>query len=238
MTRPSLSLSPLRVALQIAAAFLLLFAVAEPSLAAAAQTRPQPVPVALSEVKLINENAEESRFELAFDPTTTSFATIASQPNQPSIGFALATRRSQAAQPRGLKGLVRGIAFEQADTVLILHFATTQAASLSAIQTGPRTIEITVTTGKTMAAYGEQPAAAERAGGLPPGYEPLPGEEGYELVLLKYADVSEVVGLLTDGVTVKSNDNFIPSEPSFGSTVITGTIRRLRKMFVARSRTR
>ena len=80
MTRPSLSLSPLRVALQIAAAFLLLFAVAEPSLAAAAQTRPQPVPVALSEVKLINENAEESRFELAFDPTTTSFATIASQP--------------------------------------------------------------------------------------------------------------------------------------------------------------
>ena len=222
MTRPSLSLSPLRVALQIAAAFLLLFAVAEPSLAAAAQTRPQPVPVALSEVKLINENAEESRFELAFDPTTTSFATIASQPNQPSIGFALATRRSQAAQPRGLKGLVRGIAFEQADTVLILHFATTQAASLSAIQTGPRTIEVTVTTGKTMAAYGEQPAAAERAGGLPPGYEPLPGEEGYELVLLKYADVSEVVGLLTDGVTVKSNDNFIPSEPSFGSNSLTG----------------
>jgi general secretion pathway protein D len=41
-------------------------------------------------------------------------------------------------------------------------------------------------------------------------------------VLLKYADVSEVVGLLTDGLTVKSNDVFIPSEPGFGSNSLTG----------------
>ncbi len=60
------------------------------------------------------------------------------------------------------------------------------------------------------------PVAAE---GLPPaGQQP----QSYALVLLKYADVSEVVGLLTDGLTVKSNDLFIPSEPAFGSNSLTG----------------
>jgi general secretion pathway protein D len=34
---------------------------------------------------------------------------------------------------------------------------------------------------------------------------------------LKYADVSEVVGLLSDGATVRSNDSFMPREPGFGS---------------------
>jgi general secretion pathway protein D len=208
------------VAFQIAAAFLLIFAV--PVQATAAQTRPQPVPVALTNVRLLSENADESRFEVGFDPTATSFAPIASQPNQPSIGFALASRGPHAVQPSGMKGLVRGISFEQADTVLILRFSVRQAASLSAVQTGGRTIEITVTTGKAAGDYHDQGAAAPAAG-LPAAYAPLPGEDGYELVLLKYADVSEVVGLLTDGLTVKSNDVFIPSEPGFGSNSLTGS---------------
>ena len=207
------------VALQVAAAFLLLFVA--PSGDAWAQTRPQPVPVALTNVKLISESADESRFELAFDPTATSFAPIASQPTQPSIGFALASRGPHAVQPSGMKGLVRGISFEQADTVLIMHFAVGRAASLSAVQTGGRTIEVTVSTGKTAKADGDQTAAGPAAG-LPPAYSPAAGEDGYELVLLKYADVSEVVGLLTDGLTVKSNDVFIPSEPGFGSNSLTG----------------
>jgi general secretion pathway protein D len=41
--------------------------------------------------------------------------------------------------------------------------------------------------------------------------------DGFEVVYLKYADVSEVVGLLTDGLSVKPNDNFVPREPAFGS---------------------
>jgi general secretion pathway protein D len=52
---------------------------------------------------------------------------------------------------------------------------------------------------------------------LPPAPEPLPGEDGYELVMLKYADVSEIVGLLSEGVTVKPNNVFIRREPGFGS---------------------
>ena len=42
-------------------------------------------------------------------------------------------------------------------------------------------------------------------------------------MFLKYADVSEVVGLLTNGLTVKSNDAFTPEEPAFGSAGMTGS---------------
>jgi general secretion pathway protein D len=42
-------------------------------------------------------------------------------------------------------------------------------------------------------------------------------------VFLKYADVSEVVGLLTAGQSVKSNDVFVPHEPAFGSAGINGS---------------
>lgn len=42
-------------------------------------------------------------------------------------------------------------------------------------------------------------------------------EQGAELIKLKYADVSEVVGLLTEGITVRPNNIFIRREPGFGS---------------------
>jgi general secretion pathway protein D len=203
-------------------ALLLLLVCAAPAAAATAQLQPLPTPSVLTNVRLLSESADESRFELSFDPKATSFAPIAAQPTQPSIGFALTTRGPRAVQPSNMKGLVRNISFEQADTILILRFGVTQAATVAGVQTGDRTVEITVSTGKAKQSTSTDYAGTNGEAGLPPAYEPPPGEEGYELVLLKYADVSEVVGLLTDGLTVKSNDVFIPSEPAFGSNSLTG----------------
>jgi general secretion pathway protein D len=189
--------------------------------ASAAQLRPQPSPVALTGIRLISESATESKFELAFDPAATTFAPVASQPTQPSIGFALATRGRSAVQPSGMKGLVRGITFDQVDTVMILRFNVTKAASVSAVQTGARTIEVTVSTNGKPGGYSEE--SNEIPGSGPAPLPPQSAEpESYELVMLKYADVSEVVGLLTDGTSVKSNDVFIPREPGFGSNSLTG----------------
>lgn len=42
--------------------------------------------------------------------------------------------------------------------------------------------------------------------------------EDFEIVKLKYADVSEIVGLLTSNQSVKSNDDFTPEEPNYGSS--------------------
>jgi general secretion pathway protein D len=186
---------------------------------AATQLRPQPVPAVLTDVKLLSENADESRFELSFDPKATTYAPMATQqPTQPSIGFALTSRGPHAVQPSNLKGLVRGISFEQVDTLLVVHFATARTAALSAVQSGEKTVEVTVSSGRSAKGYTD--AADQAPAELPPAYEP---PESYALVLLKYADVSEVVGLLTDGLTIKSNDVFIPSEPEFGSNSLTGS---------------
>jgi len=60
-------------------------------------------------------------------------------------------------------------------------------------------------------------AAASETGGLAVG-----GLEVFEVVPLKYADVSEVVGLLTANQTIRPNDNFTPQEPAFGSAGFQG----------------
>ena len=46
--------------------------------------------------------------------------------------------------------------------------------------------------------------------------------EDFEIVKLKYADVSEIVGLLTGNQAIKSNDDFTPQEPNFGSSGMAG----------------
>jgi general secretion pathway protein D len=54
----------------------------------------------------------------------------------------------------------------------------------------------------------------------PAASEGLIADEGeeFEVVPLKYADVSEIVGLLTGNSSVKPNDDFSPEEPNFGSS--------------------
>jgi general secretion pathway protein D len=54
----------------------------------------------------------------------------------------------------------------------------------------------------------------------PAGPGGLIAEEGedFEVIKLKYADVSEIVGLLTADQSLKSNDDFAPQEPNFGSS--------------------
>ena len=186
-------------------------------------TRPPTYPVVLQQIKLITETTSESRFELIFDPTATTFTPALGRPDQPGIGFASTTRGLHAVQPSGLKGLVRALQFDQEGDLLIVRFDATAAAGFSAVQTSQRTIEVTISSGAAGAAKKSRDTAyGPPPGGLPPAAEAPPGEDNYELVLLKYADVSEVVGLLTDGVTVKSNDVFVPREPGFGSNSLTG----------------
>jgi general secretion pathway protein D len=60
----------------------------------------------------------------------------------------------------------------------------------------------------------------------PPVQTPPPvppsGDETSEVVRLKYADVSEVIGLLVAGQQIPSNDSFTPQEQQFGSSGLTG----------------
>lgn len=189
---------------------------------ASAQTSPQPVPAILTTITLVSESATETRFQLTFAPKANTFAAIGNEPGKPAIGFALTNRQSSAVTPPGLKGLVRTISFDQADTVLIVRFGVTTPAIVAALLTSDRTVDVIVTSG-TLSASQPVDAGQRATGPLPAAQSPPRGEDGYQLVLLKYADVSEVVGLLSDSAPIKSNDLFLPREPAFGSSSLTGS---------------
>lgn len=202
----------------LGAALLVLLNVSAP---ASAQQRREAVPAVLNEVLLVSESATESKFRLSFSPRSNTFGKVGDDPARPAIGLALTSRGAGAVTPPGLAGLVRSITFDQVESILILRFGTSQPATAKAIVVSDTTIEITVTSGVKAAQTRTETALV--SGPVPQAYVAPPGEDGYELVMLKYADVSEVVGILTDGLTVKSNDTFIPREPSFGSNSLTGS---------------
>ena len=65
------------------------------------------------------------------------------------------------------------------------------------------------------------PPAALREAPVAQGLVAGPGEV-FVIVPLRYADVSEVVGLLSGDSTVRPNDGFTPQEPNFGSSGLGG----------------
>jgi type II secretory pathway component GspD/PulD (secretin) len=204
----------LQIRLSALLAALLLLMLAQPAFA-------QPTPAVLTKVTLLTDSPGETRLQLHFEPRANGFAPVGNDVNRPALGLALTTRASSAVSPQALKGLVRQISFEQVETVLILRFSVTAAASVTATASGDKTIDVTVSTGApAVTVQSDEPGAV--ASDVPPPLGYAPGEK-YEMVQLKYADVSEIVGLLSQGVSVKSNDNFIPHEPAFGSNSLTGS---------------
>lgn len=174
----------------------------------------------LTKVSVFAESPTETRFQLRLDPKANGFAPVGNDVNRPALGLALTTRGSGAVQPP-LKGLVRQISFEQVETILILRFSVTSPASVSASPSGPNTIDVTVSTAApAVKVQGDQPGTVVAEPPPPLGYTP---GDSFELVQLKYADVSEIVGLLSQGTSVKSNDLFVPHEPAFGSNSLTGS---------------
>ena len=188
--------------------------------AMAMQAASVPRPVALTKVDLVSQSATETHFQLTLAPGANPFQALGNDPRDPALALALATRSASAVSPRGLNGLVRSIQFVQAEGVLVLHFLVNTNATISASRNGDQIIDVVVSSGSSTDTKTQTTTIANQAAPAQ-FYGPPEGQGGYQLVLLKYADVSEVVGLLTDATT-KSNDVFIPEQPAFGSNSLTG----------------
>lgn len=185
----------------------------------------------LSDIKLIGDSADKSIFVMNFSPKVASFSTISTEPTRPALSFAATSRDQAAVAPGGLQGFVREIDFDQTAATLVVRFTTTAPAKIETSASGEQKLLVTVSklSGREASNNGRSGTSGNDPGiyvpnaPLPKSVVPPRGEDGYEMVMLKYADVSEVVGLLTDGITVKSNDNFIRREPGFGSPATSGT---------------
>lgn len=200
----------------LAAGFAVL-ALASPWVQARAQTQPEPPPAVLTDISAADAGHGETQVVLTFAPEAPKFSIIGDDTGHPSIAFALSSRGSSARLAPGGHGLLMGVDFEQADTVLILHLSASAQAHLSATPVGDHTITLTLSHAVQAAAPATGPT-----GPLPHAEDRAPGDDEFEVVPLKYADVSEVVGLLTEGLSVKSNDTFVPREPAFGQAGMNG----------------
>ena len=176
----------------------------------------------LASVNLIAEAADQSIFALTVGPRANSFSADNSDPSKPGI-ILMGTARSPnlAAEPT-FRGLVRSVRYETTDSGLAVRFNVGAPAKVEVKQSATDRLLVTVSRLTGAEALGSRPVDSADdvvvpATGLPPAMLPPPGQDGYELVMLKYADVSEIVGLLTDGTTVAPNNVFIRREPGFGS---------------------
>jgi general secretion pathway protein D len=198
-------------------------AAATPGLAAVRAT------TTVSAVQPIAADANRVIYRITISPKVGEFSAINTDASAPALALKSAARSTSLPSRQDMTGLVRSLEFENSDTGLLMKFATVAPAKVVAEQSGMDRLLVTVSRLTGAEAVGSRPIGSEgdplatAHTGLG-GYDYAPGDD-FELVMLKYADVSEIVGLLsTSGTTVKPNNVFIRREPGFGSmTTTSGT---------------
>ena len=183
------------------------------------------VPSVVEEIKLVTADDTRASFIVRFSPAEPQSAANNTNPTRPELLMRSTLRAPRIAQRQGVRGLVRATVFENSDTGLILAFETSAPAKVAVEPAGDKSIQVVITKLSEEEAVGARPLgssgeAVSPASALPEYVDYNPGDS-YELVFLKYADVSEIVGLLAGGETIQPNNIFIRREPGFGSLATT-----------------
>lgn len=180
-----------------------------------------PIPAVLEELKPITEDAGQAGFILRFSPAEPRIDVLNTNPARLAIIIRNTLRAPKLAVAFSGRGLVRAGQFEVAGKDLVLRFDTSSPAQITVEPAGQNVLQIKVRKVSEEEATGSRPVGSEGSTvapasdlGSPP--ELRPGES-FELIPLKYADVSEVIGLLVEGAAIEPNNVFIRREPGFGS---------------------
>ena len=183
------------------------------------------VPNPLTYAAVTEPTSTEAHIALSFGADPVPTYTIDGN-DRAHVEVHLLNTRNAATDAAGLPlsslkiGLTRSAQIRVEGADLVLVFDGSAPLHVAASSPGRRRLNLILTGTGGAAAAGATaglPGADASAGGLPISADPPAGQDGYALIRLKYADVSEVVGLLSNGITVKSNDSFTPMEPGFGS---------------------
>ncbi len=179
------------------------------------------MPDVLEEVTAVTADDRQAGFMLRFSPDAPQIEARNSNPTQPALIIRDTLRAPQITQRLASKGLVRGVHFEVAGKDLLLRFDTTAPARVSVEPVGPNVFQVKIARISDEEAVGSRPVGSEGSAVAPASdlasQITLRDGESFELIPLKYADVSEVIGLLVEGVTIEANNTFIRREPGFGS---------------------
>ncbi|MBV8683376.1 MAG: type II secretion system protein GspD [Caulobacteraceae bacterium] len=175
-------------------------------------------PTSLTAINLNTTSTGETRVVFTFSQILTQFSVLSNDDTHPVMRLENTARGGGATLGPGSHGLLTGLQFEQHDTALSITFTGSQPIHLEAQPApGGKSLAIVITPAKPATVE-----AAGPAGPLPAHVDAKTGEDEFLIVPLKYADISEVVGLLSNGAAIKPNDNFTPQEPAFGSAGIGG----------------
>jgi general secretion pathway protein D len=192
-----------------------LFSLAMPT-SAIAQT-----PAVLEEFRMITEDQDQTSFLVRFSPQEPISKPLNNDPSRPALAMQATLKSPKISDFHKFRALVKSARFELSGSSLLLRFDTLAPSRVSVQPSGNNSLQIRVERISNEEATGVRPLGSQNeqvysASALSPVQENREGEN-YELILLKYADVSEIIGLLVEGATTEPNNVFIRREPGFGS---------------------
>lgn len=175
----------------------------------------------LTQVAARDAGPGEAAVTLDFDRPAPEARVAGNDTNRITVTL-LGIRRGPAASLDTPAALLRDIVFNQESGWLRLTFVMAARTHMEITPDSRQRFLVKLSALDRSTAVAERvrdrgAASAGEAGPLPRAVDPPPGEDDFELIPLNYADVSEVVGLLSEGAAVRSNDSFLPQEPGFGS---------------------
>lgn len=179
------------------------------------------VPSVLEEMKLVTDDESQASFILHFSPQKPRVETARTDPAAITVLIRNTLRSPQMPGSFNYRGLVRAVEFQSNRPDLAVRFTTSAPARIRIEPAEANVILIKVQKVTNDEVIGSRPLGSSdeqvvKASDL---IQPTPGAQGdrYELIFLRYADVSEVIGLLGEGISVEPNNIFIRREPGFGS---------------------
>ncbi len=177
----------------------------------------QAPPASVTAVTVSDGAPGETHVLLSFSQILPQFSIVSNDIERPVLGFGNTVRGPAVTLPTTAHGLLKSIELSQRSGVLNLTLVGTVPIRIVAKPIAGRALDLTISAAPFAARDTGQAATA-----VVPSHADRPaGEDAFEVVPLKYADISEVVGLLSSGQAIKPNDSFTPQEPAFGSSGFT-----------------
>lgn len=165
-------------------------------------------------------NAGAPHIELAFRNTIPTYRLYGDGTSDVTIALVGTLRASNAATSLATSESLKNATIDAvgSDLNITFHTATPVNARVSVGRGLTLAIDlVAASTARATMPFGTSPGALRDG---EPGAEIIPPSKPgttIEVVLLKYADVSEIVGLLVAGQQIPSNDAFVPQAQNFGS---------------------